>query len=109
MGSLTKKAAQVKVSKAPRALRWAPLTDCNGWLGGLTISQGKETDTYLVSHLDADFGRGFRLTHLTEGQSYDVNVTEPRGHSSCECLGFTHWGKCKHVSALIRMIDLRMV
>jgi hypothetical protein len=87
-----------------RTLRWEATEGY--YLGRLTLTVGKEVDAYLVREVEvgADFGRGFAVEHLTDGQSYDVNVTTPANYSTCDCPGHTYRGRCKHCDALISLI-----
>jgi hypothetical protein len=90
-----------------RTLNWT--AEGGYYAGKLVIKQGKETDAYLVREIGADFGRGFQVEHLTEGQCYHVNVTDPAAHSTCECLGFLRWSRCKHRDSLAALIKLGML
>ena len=48
-------------------------------------------------------GRGFAVHRLGQGNLYHVRVNGP-DDSSCECMGFLRWGRCKHVAALGTLI-----
>jgi hypothetical protein len=78
--------------------------------GALLITVDGEHHTYLVSPVPSDFGSAFLLTkqehvpidpgvwELRDTARYHVNLDGER--SSCECLGFTKHGHCKHVEGL---------
>ncbi len=79
----------------------------------LTITLGKLCVDYLVEALASDFGRAFRLhklvpvvddhgTRFAEAEVYDVLLDGAR--PSCECLGFLHHGKCKHIDAATALL-----
>ena len=61
--------------------------------------RGKDTD-YHVCPIPSDFGAAFEVTKMFEADDavYRVNLDGDR--SSCDCLGFSHHGRCKHVSGL---------
>jgi hypothetical protein len=61
--------------------------------------RGKDTD-YHVCPIPSDFGTAYEVTKMFEADDavYHVNLDGQR--SSCDCLGFTHHGHCKHVSGL---------
>ena len=48
-------------------------------------------------------GRGFAVHRLGQGELYHVRVGAPED-TSCECMGFLRWGKCKHTAALAALI-----
>jgi hypothetical protein len=50
-------------------------------------------------------GRGFAVHRLGLGTVYHVRVGDP-ADSTCECLGFLRWGRCKHVAGLRALIRL---
>jgi hypothetical protein len=78
--------------------------------GVVDITVGKETKSYFLRALPSDFGRAFSLeafATLCDGEPpvYHVNLANtPDGHDSCECLGFSHHGRCKHVSGLAALV-----
>ena len=44
-------------------------------------------------------GRGFAVHRLGQGELYHVRVGAPED-TSCECMGFLRWDRCKHVAGL---------
>jgi hypothetical protein len=48
-------------------------------------------------------GRGFAVHRLGQGELYHVRVGTLED-TSCECMGFLRWDKCKHVAALAALI-----
>jgi hypothetical protein len=51
-------------------------------------------------------GRGFAVHRLGQGELYHVRVSTP-DDSSCECMGFLRWGRCKHLGSLSALIRQR--
>ena len=54
-------------------------------------------------------GRGFAVHRLGQGELYHVRVGKTED-TSCECMGFLRWDRCKHVAglgALIRKGELK--
>jgi SWIM zinc finger len=71
--------------------------------GAVTIAIGKKESTYLVTRLPSDFGRAYRVEKLDDsGTAYDVLLHGKQ--STCECKGFLHHGRCKHILTLAEMI-----
>jgi hypothetical protein len=73
----------------------------SGLVLGLTC--GKDTTFYGLRTLDHGFGEAaFRLDKAERGgvagEVYDVLIDGAR--SSCECMGFLRWKRCKHVGVL---------
>ena len=69
------------------------------------LSKGREKiDAYDLLEINADTGRGFRLTK-PDGTVYHVNVgSKPE---TCECKGHLEWGHrtiCRHRAALRKLI-----
>jgi hypothetical protein len=48
-------------------------------------------------------GRGFAMHRLGQGELYHVRVGAPED-TSCECMGFLRWDRCKHVASLAALI-----
>ena len=48
-------------------------------------------------------GRGFAVHRLGQGNLYHVRVSGS-DDSSCECMGFLRWGRCKHVAGLAALM-----
>ena len=80
----------------------------------LTITAGRkvtETD-YSLERIGSDFGDGFRLTkHVghpgDQCETYHVHLSD-EGHA-CDCKGNLRWQLCKHVDALVKLCDLRLI
>src|SRR5262245_47876883 len=113
MQTVTSAAPAVKPSRNPRP-RPARTIRLLAYLarhrsGLFQVTEGAVCDHYHFAEVPADFGRGFRVSKLTPGtapESYDVNVGGPGEPASCECKGHTRWGHCRHVSGLLKLIDL---
>jgi hypothetical protein len=66
---------------------------------------------YSLRPFKAQFGRGFHLEKLTtertegEDSTYDVLIDEEYGLHQCCCKGFQKWGHCKHVEALVALLN----
>jgi hypothetical protein len=79
--------------------------------GFLTIRQPREYTTYTVSEFAVDWdGRGFHLKKLTTGtdpseEAYSCFVARNGQDRRCECKGFERWANCKHLAALIDLIQ----
>jgi hypothetical protein len=66
---------------------------------------GAETFTYWLSILDADYGLGVEVRKpLPETDVYHVHYDPQRQLSTCDCLGGTHHGHCKHQEAVVALI-----
>lgn len=48
-------------------------------------------------------GRGFALHRSGQGDLYHVRVGAPED-TSCECMGFLRWSRCKHTAAIAALI-----
>jgi hypothetical protein len=60
---------------------------------------------YTFWELPCDIGgRGFAVHRLGLGSLYHVRVASARD-CSCECLGFLRHGRCKHVVALLKLVE----
>ncbi len=92
----------------PLLLQWVgppPSADRN--FGILRLALGREANCYFLKPLPSDFGRAFALTKLvraSEGVTYHVLLDGPR-HSSCDCLGFTAHGHCKHMASVRLLLE----
>src|SRR5438045_903850 len=65
----------------------------------------EQVDTYALSEIGADQGRGFALTKAPDGTRYDVCVGGRE--DSCDCPGHLQHGHktiCKHRAALAKLI-----
>jgi hypothetical protein len=76
-------------SKPARAIRlWSKPQGASA--GVVRITSGKAQEDYLLTELDAEFGRGFKVEKIgfdCQGSAYAVNVNGVEKH--CECKGFT--------------------
>lgn len=79
-------------------------------IGALQIVIDGEPHNYLILPLASDFGSAFHLVkqellpvdpgvwELHDTARYDLCLNGPQ--STCECKGFLHRGRCKHVDGL---------
>lgn len=71
--------------------------------------EGKPDDHYHVKGIPSDFGKGFTLEKMQEGNpltcepAYSVNIDGEA--STCECKGFLRWHHCRHVEALTALLE----
>ena len=73
-------------------------------VGIFRIQTGDECQFYAFCEIRCDIGgRGFAAHRLGQGELYHVRVGAPED-TSCECMGFLRWGKCKHTAALAALI-----
>ena len=76
----------------------------NDGVGVFRITSGGRSQFYAVVEAPSEIGgRGFAVHRLGVGTLYHVRVGDPRD-STCECLGFLRWGRCKHVAGLQALI-----
>ena len=107
--------------KPVRTLRLVQAPGANGEVGLLRIAFGREVFLYGIRRQPADFGTAFRLTKIVMRQ-IDPGVWQPGrrqarynvlladdGRDQCECKGFAHAGRCKHVSALSKLRQLGLI
>jgi hypothetical protein len=86
-----------------RTVRLARSPDANG-VGVLCIEGDKLAQFYTFREIRCDIGgRGFALHRLGQGELYHVRVGAPED-TSCECMGFLRWGRCKHTAGLAALI-----
>jgi hypothetical protein len=68
------------------------------------IAAGDKTQFYTFKEIPCEIGgRGFAVHRLGQGNLYHVRLNGPED-SSCECMGFLRWGRCKHVAGLAALI-----
>lgn len=67
-------------------------------------SKRQQLDTYTLTEIGADTGRGFHLTK-PDGTVYAVNVGG--AEESCDCRGSTSHGHCKHRDSIRKLIAER--
>ena len=73
-------------------------------IGVLCIDTGGKCRFYTFLEIRCEIGgRGFAVHRLGQGELYHVRVGRPED-TSCECMGFLRWGKCKHTAALAALI-----
>ena len=73
----------------------------------LLLATNGVTTGYKLRAVASDFGRAFWLGKYTEdgdGEEYDVLLNDRE--TSCTCKGNNYRGKCKHVDALTKLIQL---
>jgi hypothetical protein len=82
---------------------------CAGGCGAIEIFSARESQTYRVKQLQTDFGKaGFELVKVADkaigaGSVYHVLLDGRRSH--CDCIGCEQHGHCKHVKALLALLD----
>lgn len=73
------------------------------------VEEGKASpDFYHVCEIDADFGRGFCLEKMVNGNPTNCEAAyciclRPVA-STCECKGFLRHGHCRHAEALSALL-----
>jgi photosystem II stability/assembly factor-like uncharacterized protein len=68
-------------------------------------AHGKRATYELTDYGDVAIGgRGFEFRDTAAGNSYAVLIA-PHGRSTCECMGFTAHGRCKHVAAAMKLME----
>jgi hypothetical protein len=98
-------------SESHGALTWEPATDnAASPVAGLLTLTGKRCHCrYRLSEFPADAGRGFCLEKIDAGsdkteEHYSVLIA-PHGNHICECRGHLRYGACKHVAAVLALIE----
>src|SRR4051794_27165724 len=102
--------AQPRKKKAPpaRTIRLLRPPGRDG-VGLMTITKGRQTNYYVFREIPCDIGgRAFALHRLGLGSLYHVRVGTAT-ECSCECLGFLHHRKCKHVLGLLALVGHEML
>jgi hypothetical protein len=101
MSTVTRTRRRVKPS---RSIRW--LSRPEGSIPGLvTITSGKDRDTYSLQPILADFGHGFELAKVNADPAAEVYHVNLDGlESSCDCKGFLRHSHCKHVEGLLALL-----
>jgi hypothetical protein len=68
-----------------------------------------KVDDYFLSKVPSDFGEAFLIEKILDNSKadqeesrYHVLFQNEQDHT-CECKGFTRWGKCRHVSGLLAL------
>lgn len=77
----------------------------------LEMQIGNESYAYWVKRIHADYGLGFEFKKCPdviipyfELETYHVHYDPARQLSTCDCLGGTHHGNCKHQAAIVALI-----
>jgi hypothetical protein len=88
------KTRTVRIERAPNA----------DGIGIFRMEIDGECQFYAFCEIHCEIGgRGFAVHRLGQGELYHVRVGESED-TSCECMGFLRWGKCKHTAALAALI-----
>jgi hypothetical protein len=78
---------------------------CNDGVGVFKVGAGDKAVFYTFWEVPCDIGgRGFAVHRLGLGSLYHVRVVS-RTDCSCECLGFLRHGRCKHLVALLALVQ----
>ncbi len=65
------------------------------------LKAGAQSRFYLVQAIPCDGpGEAFGVLRLTDPVPHHVRVADDRRHCSCDCKGFLHYQRCRHVLAL---------
>jgi hypothetical protein len=103
MATLAESGKPVK-GKRQRTIRLTvePSADNPSCVVTIKDERGRETD-YHVRPIPSAFGSAFEVTKIlaADDATYHVNLDGDR--SSCDCLGFTHHGHCKHAAGLVAL------
>jgi hypothetical protein len=87
-----------------RTIRLVRSPETDG-VGVFCITVGGKSQFYTIYEIGCEIGgRGFAVHRLGMGNLYHVRIHPPID-SSCECLGFLRWGRCKHVLGLTALIE----
>ncbi|MDB5313884.1 MAG: hypothetical protein JWO38_8086 [Gemmataceae bacterium] len=87
-----------------RTIRLVRSPETDG-IGVFCITIAGRAQFYALCELPCEIGgRGFAVHRLGMGTVYHVRINTPQD-SSCECLGFLRWGRCKHVLGLRALIN----
>jgi hypothetical protein len=94
MGTAEPKARTVRIERPPRA----------DGVGVFCIEAEGKSQFYTFCEIRCEIGgRGFAVHRLGQGELYHVRVGAPED-TSCECLGFLRWNRCKHTGGLAALI-----
>jgi hypothetical protein len=76
-----------------------------GGAGVFSVGAGEKAMFYTFREVPCEIGgRGFAVHRLGLGSLYHVRVASA-SDCSCECLGFLRHGRCKHVLALLALVE----
>lgn len=93
---------------APRTIRLVRSPAADG-VGVFRVTTGGRDQFYTLREIPCEIGgRGFVVHRLGMGNVYHVR-TGPPDDSTCECLGFLRWGRCKHLAGLQALIRERQL
>jgi hypothetical protein len=99
MAEVKQKTRTVRIEREPNA----------DGIGIFRIEIDDECQFYTFCGIRCEIGgRGFAVHRLGQGELYHVRVGEPED-TSCECMGFLRWGKCKHTAALAALVKKKAV
>lgn len=72
----------------------------------LRIRDSRSDETYSLLRIeDEGVLLGFRFTKLSTGDRYDIDLVA----GTCDCIGHTQHGRCKHASAVYKLRSLGMI
>jgi hypothetical protein len=93
-----------------RTLRFTPATPERLAMLTITVRRGSkvEESRYVLTEVGSDIGRGFVLGRLGAEDVYTTHVGG-QGLCSCTCDGFAHGWSCRHVEALVKVIELGLI
>lgn len=81
----------------------------------ITDERGNQSD-YWVERIPADFGIGVQFRKIWDGRSkdfdhrtYEVNLDTVSWLHECDCMAHASYGRCRHVSAAIALLDEGML
>jgi hypothetical protein len=115
MSTSTTSRKRVKPERRIRVLK--PMSDSSA--GVLAITVGKDEGVYAIRSIPAAFGVAYHLIkgelveqedntlRLCDAAHYDVCLNGQQ--SSCECKGFLHRGRCKHVDGLTTLRQRNLI
>lgn len=110
MGQFTELLPPTK-SEKHGAIAWTRNPDdaLSHFAGVLTITGKRSHCRYRVEEFPADHGRGFMLWKVDVGTDRTEEryacLVGTRGVRSCECKGAAASGRCKHLAALVTLIE----
>ena len=71
----------------------------------ITDERGR-TETYTLQRIDdGETTLGYRLTKASDGAVYDIDLAA----GTCDCIGHAMHSRCKHESAIRKLIDMRRI
>jgi hypothetical protein len=97
--------------KGRSAYEWEPTASAGPAAGVLTIKQPRGYTRYVLCEFGTPWdGRAFHLSKIDAGtdpseEAYSCFVARNGQDRRCECKGFERWANCKHLAALIDLIQ----